>query len=96
MFELTYKQYKMTNHDIDILLQIVYSLCVCSRYFDDRELNCQVDYTHEMLETNTCCDELLSLHYRRLYGGMRGDMQLLKMQFLIILKIRATLLDIHS
>ena len=72
------KQYKMTNHDIDILLQIVYSLCVCSRYFDDRELNCQVDYTHEMLETNTCCDELLSLHYRRLYGGMRGDMQLLK------------------
>jgi len=59
------KQYKMTNHDIDILLQIVYSLCVCSRYFDDRELNCQVEYTHEMLETNT-------------YGGMRGDIQLLK------------------
>jgi hypothetical protein len=72
------KQYKMTNHDVDILLQIVYSLSVCSRYFDDRQLNCQLEYTHEMLEMNTCYNELLSLHYRRLYGGMKGDMQLLK------------------
>jgi hypothetical protein len=72
------KQYKMTNRDIDILLQIVYSLCVCSKYFDDRQLNCQAEYTHELLETNTCYNEVLSLHYRRLYGGMKGDMQLLK------------------
>jgi len=72
------KQYKMTNHDIDILLQIVYSLSVCSRYFDDRQLHCQIEYTHEMLETNICYNEILSLHYRSLYGGMKGDMQLLK------------------
>jgi hypothetical protein len=72
------KQYKMTNKDIDILLQIVYSLSACSRYFDDRQLNCQVEYTHEMLETNICCNEVLSLHYRTLYGGMKCDMQLLK------------------
>jgi len=72
------KQYKMTNQDIDILLQIVYSLSVCSRYFDDRQLNCQIEYTHEMLETNTCYNEVLALHYRSLYGGMKGDMQLLK------------------
>jgi hypothetical protein len=72
------KQYKMTNNDIDILLQIVYSLSVCSRYFDDRQLNCQIEYTHEMLETIPCCNEVLSLHYRSLYGGMKCDMQLLK------------------
>ena len=72
------KQYKMTNHDIDILLQIVYSLSACSRYFDDRQLNSQVEYTHEMLETNICYNEVLSLHYRSLYGGMKCDMQLLK------------------
>jgi hypothetical protein len=65
------KQYKMTNRDIDILLQIVHSLCVCSKYFDGKQLNCQEEYTHEMLETTTCYNEVLSLHYRSLYGGIR-------------------------
>jgi hypothetical protein len=71
-------QYTLTNRDIYILLQIVYSLCTCSKYFDDRDLMCKTEYTHEALENVDQHSHLLSLHYRRLYGGLKGDMQLLK------------------
>jgi len=71
-------QYTMNNSDIMILIQIVYSLCDCSRYDDCRELMCKRDYTHETLENEEECNHLLSLHYRYLYGGLKGDMQMLK------------------
>ena len=71
-------QYTMTNNDIGILMQMVYSLCCSSKYFDDRELMCNREYTHELLEKEEACSHLLSLHYRYLYGGLKGDMQLLK------------------
>ena len=71
-------QYTLTNRDICILLQIVYSLCTCSKYFDDRDLMCKTEYTHEVLENAEQHSHLLSLHYRCLYGGLKGDMQLLK------------------
>jgi hypothetical protein len=73
--------YKMTSCDICIILQIVYSLCCCSHYFDfdvgDAGEACNMDYTHELLEKENCYNEVLCLHYRRLYGGLKGDMKLL-------------------
>jgi hypothetical protein len=70
-------KYKMTACDIGIILQIVYSLSGCSQYFDDRTMNCDMDYTHELLENEDRYNEVLCLHYRRLYGGLKGDMKLL-------------------
>ena len=70
--------YKMTSCDICIILQIVYSLCCCSHYFDfDAGEAGDMDYTHELLEKENCYNEVLCLHYRRLYGGLKGDMKLL-------------------
>ena len=70
--------YKMTSCDIGIILQIVYSLCCCSHSFDSRYFDVgAMDYTHELLEKEDCYNEVLCLHYRRLYGGLKGDMKLL-------------------
>lgn len=72
------KKYTLTSTDVDILLQVVHSLCTCSKCFDGREIECLTVYTHEMLENEDGYNELLGLYYRSLYGGMKGDMQLLK------------------
>lgn len=71
-------QYSMNNSDIHILMQIVHSLCDCSRYDDCRDLKSNMDYTHDTLENEEGCNHLLSLHYRYMYGGLKGDMQMLK------------------
>ena len=75
-FLMADKHYSLTSHDINILLQIVYSLSVCSKYFN-QELVCVTKYTHEILENKECHNELLSLYYRSLYGGLKGDIVLL-------------------
>ena len=70
--------YKMTSCDICIILQIVYSLFCCSHSFDfDVGETGGMDYTHELLEKEDCYNEVLCLHYRRLYGGLKGDIKLL-------------------
>jgi hypothetical protein len=75
---MTDSNYKMTSCDICIILQIVYSLCCCSHSFDfDVGETGGMDYTHELLEKEDCYNEVLCLHYRRLYGGLKGDMKLL-------------------
>ena len=66
---------KLTNMDIDIILNIVNSLCNCKTYFNYIKTDNIYEYTHETLEFST---ELLSLYYRSQYGGMKGDMQMLK------------------
>jgi hypothetical protein len=70
-------RYTLTQTDICILLQIVYSLCSCSKYFEFRDNECKTEYTHESLENEERFSEVLSLHYRYLYGGLKGDMQML-------------------
>lgn len=71
-------QYALTSVDTTILLQIVYSLCSCTKYFEFRDNVCKIEFTHESLEKEEQSSDLLSLHYRYLYGGLKGDMNMLK------------------
>jgi hypothetical protein len=69
----------VTNIDIDIIVNIVNSLCNCRRYFDYKAMkDTTIDYefTHESLQDSS--DELLSLYYRNMYGGLKGDMRMLR------------------
>lgn len=72
------KDYMMTTTDIDIILNIVNSLCNFRKYFDFRENTIVFNFNHELLQDYVNCDELLSIYYRSEYGGMKGDMQMLK------------------
>jgi hypothetical protein len=73
------KDYTLTTTDVDILLNIVNSLCHYKDYFDDREkINKKTLFSHESLQDYENCHELLALYYRSEYGGMKGDMQMLK------------------
>jgi hypothetical protein len=65
----------LTSIDIDILLHIVNSLCSCESFFPYVKNDLCYAYSHKSLQDS---DALLSLHYRSLYGGMKGDMQMLK------------------
>jgi hypothetical protein len=64
--------------DIDILLNIVNSLCDCKTCFNYIKNDCVYDFTHEMLQFVQNGSQLLSVHYRSEYGGLKGDMQMLK------------------
>lgn len=69
---------KLSNADIDIILNIIISLCECKTYFpyENNELN--YAFTHETLQFSPNSSELLALLYRIEYGGMKGDIQMLK------------------
>jgi hypothetical protein len=94
------KDYILNNTDIDILLNIVNSLCNHKDYFDDRE---KIEdpkitpFSHQSLQEYENYNELLALYYRSEYGGMKGDIQMLKnaIKYYIIhpLKINKTTYD---
>jgi hypothetical protein len=69
---------KLSKADINIILNIVISLSNCKTYFpyENNELN--YAFTHETLQFCPNSNELLSLLYRSEYGGLKGDMQMLK------------------
>ena len=73
------KEHSLNLIDIDILLHIVKSLCECNNYYDD-----SIDYTkpieliHKTLQDFEHRDQLLTILYRSQYGGMKGDMLMLK------------------
>jgi len=69
---------KLTNTDIDIILNIVNSLCECRAYFNYIKNDLNYAFTHETLQFCPNSNELLSLYYRSEYGGLKGDMQMLK------------------
>ena len=66
---------KLTNVDIDIILNIVNSLCNCRDCFHYIKNDKCYHYSHELLKKN---DQLLAVYYRSEYGGMKGDIQMLK------------------
>jgi hypothetical protein len=72
------KDYKLTTTDFDIILNIVNSLCNCRDYFDYRDNNYEYSFSHESLQDYENYNELLSIYYRSEYGGMKGDIQMLK------------------
>jgi hypothetical protein len=76
------KNYNLTTTDIDIILNIVNSLCNCKEYFNFGENDCEneseYNFSHESLQDYPNYNELLSIYYRSKYGGMKGDMLMLK------------------
>lgn len=78
MAEKEYGQLK--NTDIDILLNIVNSLCNCKKYYDYKAelyVNNKYSFTYNELQFSEGSNELLSLFYRIQYGGSEGDMQMM-------------------
>ena len=73
------KEHKLDFIDVDILLHIVKSLCECNIYYNDSlEYKKPFDLTHKILQDFDHRDHLLSILYRSQYGGMKGDMEMLK------------------
>lgn len=70
-------EYKLTNKDKWILLDIVQNLCNQMHYYDDSEVG-NNKYEPPALQDQPHCNELLSIYYRTLYGGMKCDIQLLE------------------
>jgi hypothetical protein len=70
------KEHTIDANDIDILLHIVKNLCECMTFYDD-----DIDYKTSMELSHTTLkhdSQLLSIYYRSQYGGMIGDMIMLK------------------
>lgn len=80
-FMIADKDYgKLTNHDIDTLLCIVVSLCETKSFFPyvPNQSPPVTAFTLEMLQFCPNADALLSSHFRSEYGGLKGDMQMLR------------------
>ena len=73
------KEHPLDSNDIDILLNIVKTLCETQTYYDD-----SIDYTkefelaHNNLQDLENKDSTLAVYYRSQYGGMKGDMKMLR------------------
>jgi hypothetical protein len=73
------KEHPLDINDIDILLNIVKNLSECQIYYNDNN-----DYTrdfelmHKNLQNLENKDAILSVYYRSQYGGMKGDMLMLR------------------
>lgn len=76
------KQYKLTNQDICIILTIINDLCNVRAYYNEEDSrkydNNTFKLSHSYLQKFDHRDCLLSLFYRNQYGGMKGDMIMLK------------------
>jgi hypothetical protein len=76
------KEYKLNANDIDLLLQITKNLSECKICYEDYD-NHFIDknifeLSHKNLQNLNNKDELLALYYRSKYGGMKGDITMLK------------------
>jgi len=76
------KEHTLNTTDIDILLNIVKNLCECNIYYDENSARLSdkklFDLSHKSLQDFEHKDLLLSLFYRSQYGGLKGDMIMLK------------------
>ena len=72
------REYSMTSSDIALLLDIVRRLCECSQFYDDSSDEDVPPMKHEDIESSSQADAILAVHYRSLYGGMKGDMRMLR------------------
>eukprot|EP01039_Chlorochromonas_danica_P009670 gene9670-10691_t len=78
------KDYQLTEFDLALLLNIVYSLCQYQDVVDvdfmgmERKEEDSLRYDADSLEDHQpYCDMLLALYYRSLYGGMPCDITML-------------------
>lgn len=68
--------YILKNIDVFLLINIVISLCETDEYFaDDNDI---IEYTGGHREISMQHDAILAIYYRSKYGGMKGDMAMLR------------------
>jgi hypothetical protein len=76
------KEHILDMNDINILLHIVKNLCECRDFYCDINSHIEdrkvFELSHRSLQKLENSDQLLSLFYRSQYGGMKGDMIMLK------------------
>ncbi len=74
-FMMVEKEHELDSMDIDLLLRIVKHMCDCVIYYDDSgNYITNMELTPLVLEHN---DAIRSVYYRSLYGGTKGDMNML-------------------
>lgn len=73
---IAHKSYKLTNKDFENIMKIVYNLCTCRKYIDTTHEDKNI-LTLKQLSENKNYDILLGLFYRKSYGGMKGDLNML-------------------
>ena len=69
------KEYELKRVDVFIVINIVISLCETDEVFIDREDRAEYLGGHNELRSSS---EVLALYYRSKYGGMKGDMAMLR------------------
>ena len=73
------KEHPLDSNDIDILLNIVKTLCETQTYYDDSmDYTKEFELTHNNLQDLENKDSTLAVYYRSQYGGMKGDMKMLR------------------
>jgi hypothetical protein len=73
------KEHLLDINDIDILLDIVKSLCETHTYYDDSiDYTKEFELTHKFLQDLENKDSILAVYYRSQYGDMKGDMKILR------------------
>jgi hypothetical protein len=72
----TSNSYKFSSNDFYILINIVSNLCDCLEFFN-YDPDIQTESTINYNEIQKDYSHTLGLYYRKLYGGMKGDMRML-------------------
>ena len=73
------KEHNLDLNDIDILLHIVKSLSECQIFYDDSiDYKSDFELSHKNLQDLDGKDSILAVYYRSQYGGMKGDMLMLR------------------
>lgn len=80
-FMMAGNEYKLTNTDVSIIVNIIEQLCSTEKYYDDDESDKSYNKVDLLNPVNLQCSEgydcLLALFYRAQYGGMKGDINML-------------------
>lgn len=77
---MAFKDYSITRDDFRLLSNYISCLCCTSRYYyQDKQMELP-EITHEKIISwnSPIEDELLGLFYRHQYGGMKGDLDMLR------------------
>lgn len=73
------KEHHLDINDIDILLHVVKNLCETQTYYDDSiDYTRDFELTHKNLQDIENKDAILGIYYRSQYGGLKGDMLMLR------------------
>lgn len=81
-FMIADNDYILKDYDVHLVIQTIIQLCKTKQYFycPENHPEFEGEITHEMIESwkSPIQTHLLSLYYRFKYGGMKGDLKMLR------------------